>query len=431
VNNVLDADFTTLIGSQAKEYTRVSLMGIACMGAVLTLGVALQISHGFLNWKALIAVAASITFCILALVLPKVTLLVPLYTPTAMRRGFLLFLVAYLIAGVVFLRVRHRPIDVLIMENDSASALLHGIDPYGRNVTHQDIYRPEQGIYGPGTEVNGRVRVGFPYPPLTILWTLPGYLLGDVRYVFLMAVVVAALMAFYCEPSLNGLLAAALLLFVPDTWFVLTYGWTEPLMVMTLAATLLAAKRSRKWLPVALGLFFASKQYSLLAAPLAALLLPRFSWKSYLSLLAKAGAVASVVTVPFLLWDPQGFWWSLVGFRLIVPLRLDALSFSAMLGSHGYRPIPQWVVGLVVIAGISFALKKASKTPAAFAASLGLVSLLFFVLNIAAFCNYYFFCGGALCLALAGAAHDSGETFLALVKVPASMVSRDPMVAAT
>jgi len=82
-----------------------------------------------------------------------------------------------------------------------------------------------------------------------------------------------------------------------------------------------------------------------------------------------------------------------------------------------------------VIAGIIFALTKAPKSPAAFAASLGLVSLLFFVFNIAAFCNYYFFCGGALCLGLSSAAYDKGETLLALVKWSPSTVPRETMAA--
>jgi hypothetical protein len=401
----------------AKENFRVSLMSLFCFFAAVAVGFALQISNGFLNWRALLAIGFAIALCTVGLVLPRMTLLLPLRTTSAMRRGFLIFLAVYFVGGIAMLRIRHPPIDVLIMENDSVSALLHGSDPYGRNVTHQDIYSPDQRIYPAGSEANGRVRVGFPYPPLTILWTIPGFLLGDVRYSFLGAVVLTALMMFYGEPNLNGVFAAVLMLFVPATLFVLAFGWTEPLMVMMLAATLLAATKSQRWMPVALGLFFASKQYSFLAAPLAVLLLPKFSWKAYLWLLAKAGAVAAAVTLPFLLWDPQGFWWSLFGFRLGVPLRLDALSVSALLATHGYREIPQWGVALVVITSIVFALTKAPRTPAAFAASLGLVSLVFFVFNIAAFCNYYFFCGGALCLAASGSAYDSGETLLAVVKL--------------
>ncbi|MGH9529601.1 MAG: hypothetical protein ACRD2S_06745 [Terriglobales bacterium] len=327
----------------------------------------------------------------------------------------------YFFGGVILLQKNHPSIDVLVLENDSEHILLHGSDPYGKDVTHEDIYSSSRSdMYGPGVAANGRVKLGFPYPPLTLLWILPGYLLGDVRYSFLLAVVLTTLMLFYSEPDLNGFAAAILFLFVPDTVFVLRFGWTEPLMVMTVAATVIAARRGSKWLPVALGLFFASKQYSVLAVPLVALLLSEFSWKAYSFLLAKACAVAALINVPFLLWDPRGFWWSLVGFRLLVPLRLDALSFSALLARHGHHPIPQWFVLLAVIAAIGFALAKAPRTPAGFAVSLGLVSLIFFVLNIGAFCNYYFFCGGVLCLGISGAAYDSSETLFAVVELPHS-----------
>ena len=410
----------SLSRADSEKYTRVTLSGMLCAFAMLVLGFALQISNGFLNVKALIGVTISIILSAAALACPRVVLLVAFSKPAVIRRTFVVLLVVYLSAGIVGLRFHHPPIDVTIMENDSVHALLHGVDPYERNTTHQDLYTPQQAIYGPGLEVNGRVKVGFPYPPLTLLWILPGYFLGDVRYSFLIAVVLTAAIVFYIEPGLNGLVAAMLLLFIPNTPYILSYGWTEPLMVMTLAATVLAARRAPRLLPLALGLFFASKQYSFLAVPLAAMLLPRFSWKAYLSLLVRAVAVAALVTVPFFLWDPQGFWWSLVGFRLATPLRLDALSFSALLAVHGFHVIPQWGVMLAVIAAVSFALRKAPKTPAGFAASLGLVSLTFFVLNIAGFCNYYFFCAGALCLGVSGAPYDSGDKLFAIFKISQS-----------
>jgi hypothetical protein len=75
---------------------------------------------------------------------------------------------------------------------------------------------------------------------------------------------------------------------------------------------------------------------------------------------------------------------------------------------------------LAVIAAVSFALRKAPRTPAGFAASLGLISLIFFVLNIAGFCNYYFFCAGALCLGVSGAPYDSGDKLFAIFKISQS-----------
>ena len=77
-------------------------------------------------------------------------------------------------------------------------------------------------------------------------------------------------------------------------------------------------------------------------------------------------------------------------------------------------------VMLAVIAAIGFALRNAPRTPAGFAASLGLVSLIFFVLNIAGFCNYYFFCAGALCLGVSGAPYESGENLFAICEISQS-----------
>jgi hypothetical protein len=410
------------------EYTRVSLLGLFGLFSVLLLGAALQISHGFFQPKALAAVTACIVLIAVALALPRVTLLLPFNRRIVLRRSFFVLLVVYLGAGGAFLRIRHLPIDVLIMEDDSARAMLHAVDPYGIGISHRDIYSPEQRIYGPGIEVNGRVKVGFPYPPLTVLWILPGYVLGDVRYSFLLAVALTALMIFYTEPDLNGFVSALIFLFVPDTVFVLTYGWTEPLMLMTLGATIFAARRAPKWLPVALGLFFASKQYSILAVPFVAFLLPKCSWKTYVFLLTKAVAVAAVVTLPFFFWDPRGFWWSLVGFRLVTPLRLDALSFSALLGRHGLPAIPQWFVMLAVLGGIGYALRKAPKSPAGFAISLGLISLIFFVLNIQAFCNYYFFCAGAFCLGVSATTYDLPEKVFEFVELPRSAAQNEQMM---
>ena len=408
----MDASDIVASDPRAQECTRVSSTGMVCTIAILTLGLGLQISHGYFNWRALLAVTLSIGFCLMALVVPRGAVLLPMFKPAALRRGFLLLLATYFIVGIVFLRIRHQLIDVLIIENDSVNALLHGMDPYGREVSHQDIYSPEQKMYGSGIEVDGRVRVGFQYPPLTILWIFPGYLLGDVRYSSLIAVVLTSLMIFYGEPNLNGFIAATLLLLVPNTLFVVSYGWTEPLMLMTLAATVLAAKKLPGMVPAALGLFFASKQYSVLAVPLAVLLLPNFSWKAYVSLLARAGAVVAIVTLPFLAWDPRGFWWSLVTFHALAPVRSDALSWSAALVAHGLSPIPAWCVALTIVAATAFVLWRVRPSPSAFAISLALVSLLFFVLNKQAFANYYFFCFGALCVGLASATNGMGPDFI-------------------
>jgi hypothetical protein len=383
------------------------------------LGFALQIAHGFFHAKGLVAILIAIALCVLAIASPQLAVELAFRRRTAFWRLYLPISAVYLLLGFTLLHRSHPPIDVVVFENDSVHTLLHGQNPYGINVSHQEI-NGSSAYYGPGILRNGRVHVGVPYPPLTLVWILPGYVAGDVRYSFLLAVVLTSLLIFYLSPDQIGLTAAMLLLFIPETIFVLTMGWTEPLMLVTLAITVVCARKAPRMLPIALGLFFASKQYSLLAVPLAAFLLPRFSWKRYLSLLIKAGTVAAFVTLPFALWDFHGFWWSLVTFQVAAPFRPDALSVSTLLVRHGWPAIPQWFVVTAVLAAMVFALLRSPHTPSGFTGSLALVSLVFFVLNKQAFCNYYFFSAGSLCLSMASTGRDSAAAIFALARLPAN-----------
>ncbi len=369
------------------EPTAVTFSSICCALAVLALGFAVEIAHGFFHVKALAAILMAVVLCILAITGPRIAVFLPFGRKTAVRRIFCLVLVTYFFAGLATLRGRHDPIDVIVFENDGVHALLHGEDPYGSNVTHQDLYGSTRTVYGPGISANGRVHVGFPYPPLTLFWILPAYEAGDVRYSFLIAVLLAAILTFYLAPNLNGLLAAFFLLFLPETLFVLSAGWTEPLMLVALSATIVSARKAPRLLPLALGLFLASKQYSLLAVPLSALLIPIFTWKKYLILIGQAAAVAAIITLPFVLWDSHGFWQSLVTFQVVAPFRSDSLSLSALLFKHSLPSIPQWFVLVAVVAAIAFALMRAPRTPSGFAVSIALASLIFFIINKQAFCS--------------------------------------------
>jgi hypothetical protein len=384
------------------------------------LGFALQVSHGLFDRRALLAVAVALGIAGLSVAGPRATVVLPFSRGPAVRRGFFLLLLVYLVAGFAFLRYRPSYIDVTYFESDAARSFVRGEDPYRIHFTRWDFNYPSESqyYYGPGFAVDDGVEVGFPYPPLTLLWVLPGHFAGDVRYAFLIAVIVTAFLVFHLAPDLNGFSAGLMFLFVPATLYVLAHGWSEPLVVLALAATIFCAKRFPGSLPLALGLFFASKQYCLLFAPIAALLLPKFSWKDYFWLITKAGAVATITILPFALWGAHGLWRSLVIFQIVAPFRTDALSFSNLLVRHGFPAIPQWGVLLAVVAATWFALKKAPRTPAGFAASVALISLVFFVLNKQAFCNYYFFSAGALCIGLASAERDPSDACFALLRMP-------------
>ena len=84
-----------------------------------------------------------------------------------------------------------------------------------------------------------------------------------------------AVLVYAARPGTTSALSAFLLLFTPRVFFVLISGWTEPLLVLWLAAAVYCACRRPTLLPVALGLLLATKQYMVLALPLTVLLVPR------------------------------------------------------------------------------------------------------------------------------------------------------------
>ena len=89
----------------------------------------------------------------------------------------------HLVIAVVI--VRQTPgnvIDVFTFEEAAAQALTHGTNPY--TITQVNIYNERETAlyYPPGILVNSRLQVGFPYLPVCLLEIVTGYLLGDLRY---------------------------------------------------------------------------------------------------------------------------------------------------------------------------------------------------------------------------------------------------------
>jgi len=154
-------------------------------------------------------------------------------------------------------------IDVVTVHNAALRAIVHGHNPYA--ITFANIYGPDSPFYAPGAESGGRVLFGYPYPPLSLLMVVPGYLLGDYRYAQLAAIVLAAAAMAYARPSQNARLGAALFLTTPRVFFVLEQGWTEPMCAMLFALTAFALIRRPRWVPWASGVFIASKQYLVMA----------------------------------------------------------------------------------------------------------------------------------------------------------------------
>jgi uncharacterized membrane protein len=170
---------------------------------------------------------------------------------------------------------------------------------------------------------------------------------------------------------------------------------------MLLAATVFSAVRTPKLLPWALGLLLAVKQYAILVIPFVVFLLPQpIQWRHYLSVVIKAVALATVLTLPMFLWNVRGFLNDVVWFQVRQPFRLDSLSFPALMVRNGFW-FPTWL-GFVfaIVIGI-VCLRRTPRTPSGFAASVAAVFFVFFAFAKQAFANYYIFVIGALCCAIA------------------------------
>jgi hypothetical protein len=135
-------------------------------------------------------------------------------------------------------------------------------------------------------------------------------------------------------------------------------------------------------------------------------------------MIAVAGVVTAVVSLPLIVCNIPAYVHSAVTLQFQQPFRADALSLSAWWYSHGHAPPPNALAFLAAVAAIALSLWRAPHTPAGFAAAVAVVYYAFLAFNKQAFCNYYFFVVGALCCALAASAsqgegairHDRKET---------------------
>lgn len=317
-----------------------------------------------------------------------------------------LMLLAFVMVGRWLLTTSPEPvIDVFYFQRDGATALLSGHNPY--ELRYRDIYGNSP-FYGEGLSVNGVLQFGYPYPPLSLLLALPGQvLLGDYRYSQLFAMVAAAALMAYAQPGRLGRAAAALMLFTPRAFFVLEQGWTDPFVTLGLSAVVFVALKWQRALPWVFGLFLAVKQYLLFAVPAAWLLLPRPLPPARVLLRwgFKVVLAGAAVTLPLVLWNVKEFWHDVVALQLYQPFRTDALSYlAAYAQSHGGEKLPTSLAFVAGSVGVALGLWRQPRTPAGFAATTALAMLGFFAFNKQAFCNYYAFVIGALCVAAAAVA---------------------------
>jgi Glycosyltransferase family 87 len=318
----------------------------------------------------------------------------------ASRVGFAALLAIHTVLLLVDFEVHLQIMDVQVFLDEGIDALLSGVNPYSVTFTnvfdaeHTDLY------YGPGVVEGGRVLYGFPYLPTTLLLDIPGRLLGEVRFVHLGALLATAVLIRHLATDRTGRAMAVLLLSAPVSRVVVNAYWVEPLLGLLLALTVWSMLRGRPgWTGIALGLLLASKQYLVVAAPSVLALVRGPARRSFVV----AAATAMAVVVPFLAWDPAGFWRAVVQWQFVQPFRDDAMSLLPGL-EDVFGDLPGWfiagpslVLGLLVSALVAWRTRPG---PTALALGMGLSLLLTVLFSKQAFPNYFGFIGTVLALAV-------------------------------
>jgi hypothetical protein len=318
-------------------------------------------------------------------------------------------LAVYACLGVWLIRASPNPyIDVMTVQRAAIDAVAHGTSPY--SITFRNIYGGEV-FYGANIVKDSLVQFGLPYPPLSLLMAMPGQmLLGDLRYSELVALIVGCAAIGYAAPGRVAPLAAALVLFTPRTFFILEQGWTESFAVCWLGMTVAAAAARSSGRSLMLGLLCAVKQHMIVALAFAPWLTDRPGDASQRNALAlRAIGLAAAITVPFWIWDPSGFWRSVVWLQFLEPMRADSLSMLSLLVHAGWT-VPRAVQTLAPLAalalGLALSFRCAPRSPAGFALAIGVSFFLMFAFSKKAFCNYYFFVLAALAAGVAVAGEN-------------------------
>jgi hypothetical protein len=143
----------------------------------------------------------------------------------------------------------------------------------------------------------------------------------------------------------------------------------------------------------------------LLAVPLIPLLRPpghdRETLRRWsLTVALPAVVVVAAVTLPFAVWNLPPFVHDVVTLQVQQPFRADALTFLAAFAYLTGVRLPSSLAFLAAILAMVVAWQRCPRTPGGFALAVAFVFFAFFAFNKQAFCNYYSFVVGALCVAL-------------------------------
>ena len=290
---------------------------------------------------------------------------------------------ASVIAGIAVLVLSPAPlIDVWSMQQAAAEALLHGQNPYAMQLP--DIVT--------GTKVDY-----YPYAPLPMVLTIPGWLLaGDVRASLLAAGLGTILLAgALASPDATAgfgkraaIILVAWLAVRPTGTFQLEQAWNEPFAVALFAASMLLWRNGRLDAAAAVfGLAIACKQYLFVVGPML-VLFPHARFRH----LVIAGAVTVATFVPFAIVDAKDLIEDTILVHVRWAPRYDALTINSWLHARfGLAPIGALSAGLPLAAFAAIGFRGLTAQRRIGRAMIGIAAVLLaaFIVAKQAHANYY------------------------------------------
>jgi hypothetical protein len=309
--------------------------------------------------------------------------------------------------GWLIAAASHQPlVDVWEFQQHGCELLVSGRDPYTGQ--YKNWLGPSaHELYSPRVFHDNMVQT-CPYPPLSLLAVLPGYLAGDIRWMLVAAIAATAVgmtataWRLGLPPGHPAELAAVAFLCNPLNWRQVEMGWTDPLMACAATWTTWLLVRGPRWaIGPALGAVLSLKQVGVLWL-VPAWATRRMGWQQ---VVAGVG-FALMIALPFVLWNPSAFALGVVEFQLEAPFRPDALSVPAwiyertgvqMSAAAGF--VGAGIVSVLLLLASPLSLARMGLGAAA-------LYLAFFVFNKQAFLNYYWLAGSFLPAAILAAAAE-------------------------
>jgi hypothetical protein len=305
--------------------------------------------------------------------------------------GLVLAAAAFVAGSAAVIHLDPVPqIDVWYSLQGGTDALLHG-----------------RSMYTQAWPDSPGVKDAFTYLPWTAVLLAPAKLLtGDVRWGLVAAELGAAALVVALarhkgeqgDRTEIGLVAACVLLLLPGTLTQIEQAWTEPLVLLPVAAALLAVDRGRLGTAVVLfAVALASKQHIALLLPLLALWHPFGPRRT-----VAVAAGATLLVLPWAVWNLPAMWHDTVTLLVAFhPIRFADTLYLAAIHELGWTP-PFWLSGALVVAVVALAalvVRRAQPSPARFAAVAAFALFGANLLNKQAFYNQFWLVGALVLLA--------------------------------